>query len=155
MSSILIKNGQVYDPAYGINGPADISISGDCIVVGNDDFSPETIVDASGCLVIPGLIDYHLHVYTDGCDGGVNADIACLPNGITTAVDGGSCGESNYRIFHKYNIAHAETTIKSCLNVCSTGLASTRFVENLNPDYFAFDRIRELFFSISRRVGRH
>ena len=72
-------------------------------------------------------------------------DLACLPNGVTTAVDGGSCGESNYRVFHNYHVVPAKTRVKSALNISSAGLVTTQFPENLNPALFARDRIKALF----------
>ena len=145
MSSVLIKDGTLYDPLLQQFQQQDLYFGGKQIIAKEQAGTPELIVDAGGCLVVPGLIDAHLHVFQDGCDGGVNADLACLPNGVTTVVDGGSCGESNYRIFHNYTIARSDTTIKSCLNISSSGLASTRFVENLDPDCFSWERIEELF----------
>ena len=38
-------------------------------------------IDASGCLVVPGLIDFHVHVYEHCTQLGVNPDDNCLARG--------------------------------------------------------------------------
>ncbi|WPB57528.1 dihydroorotase [Xylophilus sp. GOD-11R] len=59
---ILITNGRVIDPASGFDGVADVAIaSGRIVGIGPDsapaDFAPERTIDASGCIVAPGLVD--------------------------------------------------------------------------------------------------
>ncbi|QHI98269.1 dihydroorotase [Xylophilus rhododendri] len=59
---ILIQNGRVIDPASGFDGLADVAIaSGRIVGIGPAsapaDFTPERTLDASGCIVVPGLID--------------------------------------------------------------------------------------------------
>src|SRR5439155_1080924 len=50
------------------------------------------VVDATGALVTPGLIDLHAHVYDGALPIGIHADRAALVNGVTTVVDAGSAG---------------------------------------------------------------
>lgn len=51
--------------------------------------------DASVCIVTPGLIDSHEHVYQHATPLGVNVDETCLARGVTTVVDAGSAGTHN------------------------------------------------------------
>ena len=57
---ILIKNGRVMDPASSLDKKADVAIAGGRIVaIGKvpADFTPAKTIDATGCIVAPGLID--------------------------------------------------------------------------------------------------
>ena len=58
--SILVRGGTVVDPTAGTAQPGDVAIAGEAIVaVGHapDGFRPDLVIDAGGCLVMPGLID--------------------------------------------------------------------------------------------------
>jgi dihydroorotase len=67
MSELLIKNGRVIDPANGIDKECDVLIvNGDIAEVGKIEKTAEAIVDAAGKLVVPGLIDIHVHFREPG-----------------------------------------------------------------------------------------
>jgi len=66
-SELLIKNGRVIDPANGIDAQCDVLISdGKIADVGKIDRSAENVIDATGKLVTPGLIDIHVHFREPG-----------------------------------------------------------------------------------------
>ena len=94
--NIVIKNGHVIDPSQNIDGPGDIFIRGRKI----DGIYPEgkapeadKAIDASKCLVIPGLVDIHTHLREPGFEyketietgtlsavrGGFTT-VCCMPN---------------------------------------------------------------------------
>ena len=57
---LLIKAGQVIDPTSGLNAVQDVAIaSGRVVAMGavTADFTPDRVIDASGCIVAPGLVD--------------------------------------------------------------------------------------------------
>jgi len=64
MAEILIKNGYVIDPLNGIRGEVmDIGVKNGKIVPPDQvDTRYAKVIDASGCLVVPGGIDVHSHV---------------------------------------------------------------------------------------------
>ena len=98
--AILIKGGQVIDPGR-VNGPADVLIdNGKILAVGQNLAPPAgkpgpsaTIIDARGKLVLPGLVDLHVHLrepgfeYKETIQTGTAAAVAggftsvcCMPN---------------------------------------------------------------------------
>jgi dihydroorotase len=56
---ILIKNGRVIDPASGRDETTDLAIaSGRIVSIGAaGDFAAERVIDATGLVVAPGLVD--------------------------------------------------------------------------------------------------
>lgn len=102
MSGILLTGGRVIDPATGTDTTADVAIEGGLIAaIGPKlDRSPASeVVDVSGCLVTPGLIDPHVHFREPGQEhketiqsgslaavaGGFTA-VVCMPN-TSPAID--------------------------------------------------------------------
>jgi len=66
-NEILIKNGRVIDPANNRDEKCDVLISdGKIAEVGRVDKKVDTIIDATGKLVTPGLIDMHVHFREPG-----------------------------------------------------------------------------------------
>jgi len=66
-TELLIKNGRVIDPANGIDKECDVLIVDDKVAdVGNVEKPVQKIIDATGKLVTPGLIDIHVHFREPG-----------------------------------------------------------------------------------------
>ncbi len=66
---ILIKNGKIIDPGTQKEYPADIILDNSVIAgIGTykDDGTYDTVIDASGCAVAPGLVDVHVHFRDPG-----------------------------------------------------------------------------------------
>ncbi len=94
MPSILIQNGRVIDPSQGMDRVMNLLIADGRIVA--YDATPsgqETVIDAAGKIVSPGLIDMHVHLREPGFEedetiatgtaaalAGGFTSIACLPN---------------------------------------------------------------------------
>ncbi|MES2945278.1 MAG: dihydroorotase [Pseudomonadota bacterium] len=89
---LLIKNGRVMDPASGLDAVGDIAIAGGRIVSLNmpvADFSPSKTLDASGCIVMPGLIDLSARLREPGHEheGMLESELAAaVAGGVTSLV---------------------------------------------------------------------
>jgi dihydroorotase len=130
MYDVLIKNGEVIDPASGLKGKLDIAISDAQIAriaQGIEVGKARRVLDVAGKLVVPGLIDLHAHIYwgttTEGVsDSNAPPDLVGVQSGVTTLVDGGSAGSFNFGGFARYIVPKARTRLFAFLNIYRTGL---------------------------------
>ena len=89
--SILIQNGQVIDPASGLNTRADVAIQNGIIVsIGQAaaGFVPAQTIDAGGCMVVPGLVDACARLGEPGHEheGMLDSELAAAVAGGVTSV---------------------------------------------------------------------
>ncbi len=90
----LLQNGRIIDPANGVDKTGDFLIVNGC-VARDGTTTPSNIrtVDATGCWIVPGLIDMHVHLrepgeeYKEDIVSGTRAaaaggftGVACMPN---------------------------------------------------------------------------
>ena len=78
---LLIKGGEVIDPAQGLHGAMDVAFSSGRVAAleaGIPATDARQTVDASGRLVTPGLIDVHGHYFEHVVPWAIAADEACL-----------------------------------------------------------------------------
>ena len=94
--SLLIRGGRVVDPTQELDGPSDVLIEGGRVTAcgpGLPSLENAREVDAAGLVVVPGLIDMHVHLrepgqeYKETIDTGTRAAaaggftaVACMPN---------------------------------------------------------------------------
>jgi len=86
-TSLLVRGGRVVDPATGTDGPMDVLIVAGAIAAVGRGLSPAPggrTVDASGLVVVPGLIDLHVHLREPGFE-----DKETIATGLRAAVRGG------------------------------------------------------------------
>jgi dihydroorotase len=87
---LVLRGGRVIDPSRGFDAMADVGISRDRVAVitpGIRVIAAAETLDASGKLVVRGLIDIHTHA-TRAKDG----PALCLADGITGLIDAGTQG---------------------------------------------------------------
>lgn len=144
MLDLLILNGHVIDPLNDIDEIKPIAIYNGKITEYEEGEKAKHVIDATGRYVFPGLIDAHAHMFAEGTDIGIYPDIVYLPTGVTSAVDC-SAGVSNYRIFRSAIVERSKVTIKSFLQMCSAGLVTSSYHENIDPKYFNPEKIARIY----------
>ena len=124
MCDLLIKNGHVVDPARETNEIEDVAISnGRIFKTGRGlDVSASEIIDANGCIVSPGLIDLHTHVYWGGTSIGVDADMVAQRSGCTTMVDAGTAGAGNMLGMKHHIVDRSNTRVLAFINISFPGI---------------------------------
>jgi dihydroorotase len=89
---ILIKNGRVIDPASNFDEICDIALAaGRVLAIRNisSEFSPSKVIDASGCIVAPGLVDLAVRLREPGHEheGMLESEMAAaVAGGVTSLV---------------------------------------------------------------------
>lgn len=122
---LLLKGGEVIDPGQGIRGIRDVAFQGGTVAAVELDISnaeAHQVIDATGKLVTPGLIDIHGHYYHPFFSSGIVADEACLPFGVTTSMDAGSTGALHFDGFNQYILSKQETRLFALVNLSMLGM---------------------------------
>jgi dihydroorotase len=136
---LLLRGGHVIDPKNNIDAVMDVAISRGRVarVAANIPANQaRTVADVTGLYVTPGLVDMHVHAYSENTpkfiagDQSVYPDILSFRTGITTMVDAGTSGWRNFPDFKSRIISRASTRLFAFLNICGPGLGPD---EN-NPD---------------------
>lgn len=140
---ICIKNGRVVDPYTGMDQVADIAVSNGRIVPSVPGATCGNIIDASGCFVFPGLIDFHAHVFRGGSAVSVRPEYL-LATGVTSCVDAGTAGPCNFEAFYRNTVIPSQVRIKSYLNMYSYGQPDYGINEWFAVEAFQPEKIRRL-----------
>ena len=153
---LILKNGHVLDPLNQVDKTADVAVeNGRILSIGEGLPAKDTdnVIDASGCYVVPGLIDHHAHV-APLAKIGLPSEALCFSSGVTTVVDAGSTGCANY-IYHMGILERLRLNIRAYLNVCTTGLDSLPgCLEDVNPAHWDRNGIKECFARFGGQNGR-
>jgi dihydroorotase len=135
--ALVLRGGEVIDPESGLRGRFDVAFEGDQVTSIESSLTGAEALDVSGCLVVPGLVDLHSHIF-DGLGDGVAPDQYCLRRGTTTAVDGGSSGHRSFRAFRRIAAGNRSRTL-SWLNLSSIGQIDTRVGELMMVQWIDVD----------------
>lgn len=121
---LLIKGGHVIDPTQAIDATQDVGLTGGVVAAVKRHLAEEEaaeVYDATGQLVLPGLVDLHTHVYY-GMGHAIDPDMAALYSGSTTIVDAGSAGARTFKGFRKHIVENSRSRVLCFLNAGVAGL---------------------------------
>jgi dihydroorotase len=139
---LVIRGGEVIDPSQALRARRDVGVRWGRIAAidGNipNDRAAQSI-DASGKLVLPGLVDLHAHVYPQASALGLPADELVPYTATTTYVSAGDAGANNFSAFKHYIVAQSRSRIFAFVHISSIGLAGFPVGEELNLDYMDVD----------------
>ena len=118
----VLQNGRVLDPGTGRDEVTDVAFAGGRVAAIGRGLTGRAMRDVAGCLVMPGNIDFHTHVYWGGTSISVDGDALARRCGTTTWLDVGSAGPGNFAGFRKHVMEVSETRILAFLHVSHAGI---------------------------------
>jgi len=130
---VALRNGRVLDPANGVDMVSDVVCGdGTILAVGPNAaarYPTAEMIDCSGLLVTPGLIDLHVHVYPGLGNFCVTPDQAGVERGVPIVVDGGTSGTATMQLALDWlDAAQPKTKVLSFMDPCVLYLATHDFI---------------------------
>src|SRR5439155_1038198 len=128
---VLLRGGQVVDPGAGLAGALDVRVRDGLVTEVRAGLAPEgdTVLDVTGRLVLPGLIDLHAHCFAGAADFGPRTDDVARSTGVTTWVDGGSTGAGNFEGMREWVLSRSRVRMFAFLNISAIGLTYLKIGE--------------------------
>jgi len=143
---LLIRGGEVVDPGGGHEGRFDVAITRGRIAAVDREIPEDAafqVLDASGQIVTPGLVDLHTHVFHKVTYWGIDPDPVASTSGVTTWIDAGSAGALTLPGLREFVVAPSRAGIKAFLNISNIGLVGENY-ECANAAYLDVDLFRRL-----------
>ncbi|WP_439400671.1 amidohydrolase family protein [Bradyrhizobium sp. DASA03068] len=134
---LVIRGGEVLDPSQSLRTRRDIGIRWGVIEAVQETIPAERAlksIDASGKLVMPGLIDLHCHVYPYGSAIGIPADELVQFQGTTTVVSAGDAGVNNLAALRRFIVAQTRARMYAFVHIANNGLSAFPVAELYNID---------------------
>ncbi len=135
---LVIKGGEVLDPSQGLRARRDIGIRFGVVEALAQDIPAAKalkVLDASGKLVTPGLIDLHAHVFPYGSAIGIPADELVPFQGTATLVSAGDAGANNIAAFRRAVVPQTRARLYAFVHIANIGLAGFPVPELYNIDF--------------------
>jgi len=139
---LVIKGGEVIDPSRSLRGKRDIGIRFGVIEAVETEIPAartSRMIDASGKLVTPGLVDLHAHVFPYGSAIGIPADELVPHQCTTTVVSAGDAGANNIAALRRFIVAQTRTRIHAFIHIANMGLSAFPVPELYNIDFAQVD----------------
>ena len=134
-----VKNGRVIDTRQGIDRVMDLGIKDGKMIAIEErkvDVDSAHDIDAEGCLVLPGLIDHHVHAFGKGSGLSIPHPDLLISAGVTAVVDAGTSGCATFENFLQTTILNSKVKVKCYLNAFTGGQLDDMFPEDFNPDLY-------------------
>ena len=142
---LLLKGGRLLDPKNSIDSKMDVAVKDGKIyriAAEIPSSSSKKVLDVSGMIVSPGLINIHTHVYAGSKPGFADGQSSQLPDafaprsGITTVVDAGTTGWRTFPDFKAKVVDPSLTRVLAFINIFETGFSAGSAIE---PDLNTLD----------------
>lgn len=154
---VVIRGGRVIDPAQHLDLRLDIAIRDGKIAALKpklDASAGKEAFDATGKLVMPGLIDIHTHLADKAMP-----PATCLQDGVTTLVDAGSTGYENVDDLVKI-VQNTPIRARILINIARRGVdpkGELMDLKNVNvaATQSAIERNRQWVIGIKARLSRN
>ncbi|ACA15120.1 Amidohydrolase 3 [Methylobacterium sp. 4-46] len=134
---LVIKGGEVVDPSQSLRAKRDVGIRFGVIEALDPEIPAaraQRVLDASGKLVLPGLVDLHAHTYPYGSAIGIPADETVPFSGVTTVVSAGDAGANNLAALRRHIAAQTRTRMFAFVHIANNGLSAFPVAELYNID---------------------
>ncbi len=122
---LLLTGGTVLNPATGLHQELDVGVKDGRIAALQAKLphaEAKRIIEAPGCYVTPGLIDFHVHSFWGVNPYGCELDPLCMGTGVTTAIDAGSSGPINFAGFKKLVYEPSKTRMLGFIALAQHGV---------------------------------
>jgi dihydroorotase len=139
---LLVRGGEVIDPSQGLRAARDVAFAYGRVAAvvrpgAIDPRDARSLLDATGKMVTPGLIDLHTHVYAGGAELALPADEAHAPSGTTTVVDAGTASANNMLGFYRLarDPGQTRTRVYAFVHISGLGLLAHPHGESRDLTY--------------------
>jgi len=134
---LVITGGEVLDPSQSLRAKRDVGIRWGVVEAVQESIPAERAlksIDATGKLVLPGLVDLHCHVYPYGSAIGIPADELVPFQGTTTVVSAGDAGVNNLAAMRRFIVAQTRVRMYAFVHIANNGLSGFPIAELYNID---------------------
>jgi dihydroorotase len=139
---LVIKGGEVLDPSQNLRAKRDVGVRFGAVEALEENIPEDKalkVLNASGKLVTPGLIDLHSHVFPYGSAIGIPADELLPFQATTTMVSAGDAGANNFAAFRRHIVAQTRTRLYAFVHIANMGLTPFPVAELYNIDFAQVD----------------
>jgi dihydroorotase len=163
MYDLVLRRGRVIDALPGFDDVADVAIENGVIEsVGDLEEAPaRKVIDVSGCIVTPGLIDIHAHVYPGASPLGFDVGKHSFNDGVSTVVDAGTAGAYTVSGLRQTTLAAYPGRVFAFINYSTVGITHNsagelRDLQNVDDEALARELLSDssMFLGIKLRLSR-
>jgi dihydroorotase len=138
-SAFCLLGARVIDPAQSLDRITDVVVrDGRIAAIGEAALTPDLqLIDVSGLIVTPGLIDIHVHTYGDL--GFAYPDCIGIAHGVTSYVDAGGPGLDTFDEFEAMMRGRTIADLYCGVYIRPIGIVSTVYIEGDTRSLMAID----------------